>query len=54
MVCKTLFQYVVESQLQLHGLDVEKCMLMIQPREVSKKYKYKSSLLDNTDLRRSV
>ncbi|KYO18057.1 kynureninase isoform X1 [Alligator mississippiensis] len=25
--------YVVESQLQLHGLDVEKCMLMIQPRE---------------------
>ncbi|XP_050825247.1 kynureninase isoform X7 [Gopherus flavomarginatus] len=25
--------YAVESQLQLHGLDVEKCMLMIQPRK---------------------
>ncbi|XP_075789430.1 kynureninase isoform X5 [Pelodiscus sinensis] len=25
--------YAVESQLQLHRLDVEKCMLMIQPRE---------------------
>ncbi|XP_065527353.1 kynureninase isoform X2 [Lathamus discolor] len=25
--------YAVESQLQLHGLDVEKCMLMMQPRE---------------------
>ncbi|PKU39621.1 kynureninase isoform x1 [Limosa lapponica baueri] len=25
--------YAVESQLRLHGLDVEKCMLMMQPRE---------------------
>uniref|UniRef100_A0A8C6N6G0 Kynureninase n=1 Tax=Melopsittacus undulatus TaxID=13146 RepID=A0A8C6N6G0_MELUD len=25
--------YAVESQLQLHGLDVEKCMLIMQPRE---------------------
>nr|XP_009675646.1 PREDICTED: kynureninase {ECO:0000255/HAMAP-Rule:MF_03017} isoform X2 [Struthio camelus australis]XP_009675647.1 PREDICTED: kynureninase {ECO:0000255/HAMAP-Rule:MF_03017} isoform X2 [Struthio camelus australis] len=25
--------YAVESQLRLHGLDVEKCMLMIRPRE---------------------
>uniref|UniRef100_A0A672V3H7 Kynureninase n=1 Tax=Strigops habroptila TaxID=2489341 RepID=A0A672V3H7_STRHB len=25
--------YAVESQLQLHGLDVEKCMLMMQPQE---------------------
>uniref|UniRef100_A0A8C0BHB0 Kynureninase n=1 Tax=Buteo japonicus TaxID=224669 RepID=A0A8C0BHB0_9AVES len=25
--------YAVESQLQLHGLDVKKCMLMMQPRE---------------------
>lgn len=29
-----LLQYAVESQLRLHGLDVEKCMLMMQPREV--------------------
>ncbi|XP_039351051.1 kynureninase isoform X4 [Mauremys reevesii] len=28
-----LQMYAVESQLQLHGLDVEKCMLMIQPRK---------------------
>ncbi|XP_043361014.1 kynureninase isoform X4 [Dermochelys coriacea] len=25
--------YAVESQLRLHGLDVEKCMLMVQPRK---------------------
>ncbi|NXG55858.1 KYNU Kynureninase, partial [Hemiprocne comata] len=25
--------YAVESQLRLHGLDVEKCMLLLQPRE---------------------
>ncbi|NXT88817.1 KYNU Kynureninase, partial [Anhinga rufa] len=25
--------YAIESQLRLHGLDVEKCMLMMQPRE---------------------
>ncbi|PKK28665.1 kynureninase, transcript variant X4 [Columba livia] len=28
-----LLMYAVESQLRLHGLDVEKSMLMIQPRE---------------------
>uniref|UniRef100_U3IKM4 Kynureninase n=1 Tax=Anas platyrhynchos platyrhynchos TaxID=8840 RepID=U3IKM4_ANAPP len=28
-----LQMYAVESQLRLHGLDVEKCMLMMQPRE---------------------
>ncbi|XP_029874498.1 kynureninase isoform X4 [Aquila chrysaetos chrysaetos] len=28
-----LQMYAVESQLQLHGLDVKRCMLMMQPRE---------------------
>uniref|UniRef100_A0A8D0L694 Kynureninase n=1 Tax=Sphenodon punctatus TaxID=8508 RepID=A0A8D0L694_SPHPU len=30
---KTFYQYAVESQLRLHGLNVEKCMLMIKPRK---------------------
>lgn len=40
---KFFFQYAVESQLRLHGLDVEKCMLMVQPRKVCEGYKCQNS-----------
>lgn len=31
-----VLQYAVESQLQLHGLNVEKSMVMVEPRKVCK------------------
>ena len=28
------FKYAVESQIRLHGLNPEECMILIKPREV--------------------